>query len=141
MQGLDAVTLRTQKLIAAARSGLKASVPEAAQILVEEAKLLVPVDTGALRDAIHQEPLVDEPEKQIVLVAPCYEDLSEKVGFRPPYARRIEFGFVGADSLGRVYNQAPKPYMRPAWDGKQAEIKAAIKEGVYAEVDAAMGNR
>lgn len=30
-----------------------------------------------------------------------------------PYAMRIELGFHGADSLGRVYNQGPYPYMRP----------------------------
>jgi hypothetical protein len=32
------------------------------------------------------------------------------------YARRVELGFQGADSLGRVYNQPPYPYMQPALD-------------------------
>ena len=27
------------------------------------------------------------------------------IGYQAAYARRLEFGFVGADSLGRVYNQ------------------------------------
>ncbi|MFD7995513.1 HK97 gp10 family phage protein [Streptomyces mexicanus] len=31
-----------------------------------------------------------------------------------PYGRRLEFGFVGADSLGRVYNQPPFPHVQPA---------------------------
>jgi len=31
-----------------------------------------------------------------------------------PAARRLEYGFVGTDSLGRNYNQAPRPHMRPA---------------------------
>lgn len=30
--------------------------------------------------------------------------------------RRLEFGFVGADSLGRVYNQPPYPHVGPAVD-------------------------
>lgn len=34
-------------------------------------------------------------------------------GTTAPYARRIELGFVGADSLGRVYNQPPYPYFAP----------------------------
>lgn len=34
-------------------------------------------------------------------------------GSAAPYARRIELGFVGTDSLGRVYNQPPYPYFRP----------------------------
>lgn len=31
-----------------------------------------------------------------------------------PYARRLELGFVGTDSLGRHYSDPPKPYLRPA---------------------------
>lgn len=31
-----------------------------------------------------------------------------------PYARRLELGFVGTDSKGRRYNQAPRPYLVPA---------------------------
>jgi hypothetical protein len=38
------------------------------------------------------------------------------VGPTMAYARRIELGFKGADSLGRVYDQAPKPYVKPAFD-------------------------
>lgn len=36
------------------------------------------------------------------------------VGTNKPQARRLEFGFVGSDSLGRVYNQAPQPHVRPS---------------------------
>lgn len=42
-------------------------------------------------------------------------------------ANRLEFGFVGTDSLGRHYTQPPFPHWRPAedkmmdWAGKQAE--------------------
>lgn len=31
-----------------------------------------------------------------------------------PYARRLEFGFVGVDSAGRHYNQPPYPHWGPA---------------------------
>lgn len=34
-------------------------------------------------------------------------------GGNAPYARRIELGFVGADSLGRYFNQPPYPYFFP----------------------------
>lgn len=33
-----------------------------------------------------------------------------------PYAERIEFGFVGVDSDGRMVEQLPLPYVRPAID-------------------------
>jgi hypothetical protein len=42
------------------------------------------------------------------------------VVFDKPYAARIEFGFHGTDSLGRKYNQAAQPYLRPAWEEKRA---------------------
>lgn len=29
-----------------------------------------------------------------------------------PYAARLEYGFVGADSLGRTYNQPPRAFVR-----------------------------
>lgn len=37
-------------------------------------------------------------------------------GTNAPQGRRLEYGFVGADSLGRVYNQAPLPHVGPAKD-------------------------
>lgn len=47
-----------------------------------------------------------------------------------PYAARLEYGFVGKDKLGRIYNQPPRPYIRPAFDEKvdesTAEFKAAL---------------
>lgn len=35
------------------------------------------------------------------------------IGSAVEYARRIELGFVGEDSLGRRYNQPAFPYLRP----------------------------
>lgn len=35
------------------------------------------------------------------------------VGTNAPQARRLEFGFVGSDSLGRHYNQPPYPHFEP----------------------------
>lgn len=35
-------------------------------------------------------------------------------GTNAPQARRLEYGFHGADSLGRVYDQAPLPHVGPA---------------------------
>ena len=52
------------------------------------------------------------------------------VGTDAPQARRLEYGFVGPDKLGRVYNQAARPHIRPALDENRgaavAEFRAAI---------------
>lgn len=36
------------------------------------------------------------------------------VGTNAPQGRRLEYGFVGVDSLGRHYNQPPFPHVEPA---------------------------
>ncbi len=52
-----------------------------------------------------------------------------------PYARRIEFGFHGADRLGRFYSNDPLPFLRPGLDDSlpalaalhRAAFRAALK--------------
>ena len=52
------------------------------------------------------------------------------VGTNLAYAARIEYGFVGADSLGRVYNQAAQPYLRPAAASEEKAVKKEIGDAV-----------
>ncbi len=113
------------------------AVDDATQAVLETSQTLVPVDTGHLRDSIHAE-LVDATETKIsVVVTPAYED-PNPYGFEPPYARRIEYGFSGQDSLGRNYHQAAQPYMRPAWDSKQGEVRQTIVDHIHEELDQAV---
>ena len=132
--GTDALTLRFKYLIEAAQQGLKFGVSEGADLIAEEAKTIVPVDTGNLRDHIHAETVIDQPERQVMAVTPVVES-SNEYGFDPAYARRIELGFMGTDKLGRTYHQAAQPYMRPAFDQKKEEARAAIKDGVMSALD------
>jgi len=55
------------------------------------------------------------------------EELTGVVGSNVEYARRVEFGFVGADSLGRIYNQLPNPYLRKALETNKKEILRSFK--------------
>lgn len=43
-----------------------------------------------------------------------------------PYAKRLEYGFVGTDSKGRLYNQAPRPYFRSTYELEKAVIKRKL---------------
>jgi hypothetical protein len=52
------------------------------------------------------------------------------VGTNLVYARRIEHGFVGQDSLGRSYNQAPKPYLHPAFFALENDLASTLKHVV-----------
>lgn len=127
-------------LINAARDGLKLSVPEAAQILVLGAQDKVAFDSGNLHDHIHAYQIEDLPNRQIWQVAP-FDEAANQYGFDPAYARRIEYGFVGQDSLGRNYHQAAQPYMRPTADEDGPQAVGTIKEGVYDQMDSAMNRR
>ncbi|MEV4557198.1 HK97 gp10 family phage protein [Kitasatospora sp. NPDC049285] len=48
------------------------------------------------------------------------------VGTNKPQARRLEFGFVGRDVLGRVFNQPPYPHVGPAVERIRPEFLAAL---------------
>lgn len=74
------------------------------------------VVSGTMRRSVH----IDGPTQ----VAPGV--YSTRVGPGVIYARRFELGFAGPDSLGRVFNQQPRPFMRPAAsDGARAVEKIA----------------
>lgn len=49
------------------------------------------------------------------------------VGTNKPQARRLEFGFVGADRIGRVFNQPPFPHVGPAVDEIQPGFYEAMR--------------
>lgn len=49
-----------------------------------------------------------------------------RVGTNKPQARRLEFGFVGTDSLGRTYDQPPYPHFGPALDEVAPLYEAAV---------------
>ena len=78
-----------------------------------------PYKTGTYRRSFHMETVEKSSERCRV-----------EVGTDAPQARRLEYGFVGADKLGRVYNQAPRPHIRPALDENRGaavdEFRAAI---------------
>ena len=39
-----------------------------------------------------------------------------KVGTDLKYGKRLEFGFMGVDSLGRRYNTAPRPWLKVSFE-------------------------
>lgn len=48
------------------------------------------------------------------------------VGTSVAYGRRLELGFVGRDSLGRLYHQLPRPFLRPALFGNVSRVKRIL---------------
>lgn len=80
------------------------AVKLAGQALANDVKKVAPYKTGTYRRSIHIE-MGTEGIHPVALV-----------GTDVPYGRRLEFGFMGTDSLGREYHQLPRPHWRPTWD-------------------------
>lgn len=53
-----------------------------------------------------------------------------QVGTNAPQGRRLEFGFVGTDSLGRTYNQPPYEHVGPAVDETEPKFVAEYERVV-----------
>ena len=62
---------------------------------------------------------VREPEDKVLAVV---------IGTNVEYAARVEFGYTGPDSLGRTFNQQPRPYLRPAFASKIGNLIKNIKK-------------
>lgn len=75
------------------------------------------VDTGRLRSSITHEVRVEG------------DGVIGLVGTNVEYARRLEFGFVGTDKLGRNINQPARPFLRPAVFNNKAEIIRQLEAG------------
>lgn len=60
------------------------------------------------------------------------------LGFQAAYARRMEYGFVGKDALGRTYNQQGNGFVRLAAQRWPAIVRAAAKS-IEAKVEGTKG--
>ena len=112
----DALQQKLQALARVAQDPelLNASLIAAGQLIANDARARAPYKTGTLRRSISVEP-----------VGPG----DVRVGSSVPYAARIEFGFIGADSRGRNYHQAAQPYLRPAFEENQQAVRQAVIDG------------
>ncbi|MDX0354313.1 hypothetical protein GOC51_03705 [Sinorhizobium meliloti] len=133
----EAVVLRTAAQMVA--NNVRRSVAEGGRI---------PVDTGNLKNSLMAStstmPRVDEGEREypdqsgeIELIISNL-DVGETLylGFQAAYGPRMEYGFVGTDALGRLYNQQGFGFVQSAaqtWPQLVAEAEQKVRsrfEGV-----------
>ncbi len=112
------------KVIAAAADGIDATM--AAAILHAKS------EHGAGAHALQRfESHTGELERSVRIVEPAREvgravrGLWGSVGLG--YARRIELGFQGKDSLGRAYDAPPFPFLRPAAEAEYPKLADRIR--------------
>lgn len=80
-----------------------------AMLIEGEAKLLAPVDTGAMRSSIASEPIKN----------------GAQVGPHTDYAAYVEFGTI---------NMNAQPYMTPAVEAKKDAVRRVVGEEVNVEI-------
>lgn len=100
----------------------------------------MPVDTGNLRRSLLAstsaippvrtgQVTFNEGEQQVALtIAGMNIKETLFLGFQAEYAMRMEYGFVGQDSLGRNYNQAGNSFVGSAVQNWQKIVDNAAKE-------------
>jgi len=98
------------------QKALSQAVSAGAAVVERDAKMRVVVDTGNLRRSIKELQNIEKPGR-----------IESQVGSDMNYAARIEFGYTGPDKRGRRFNQAARPYLRPALDENTAEIQRAFE--------------
>jgi HK97 gp10 family phage protein len=118
--GLNLLTRDLQKIAAGIQKNERAAVKLAGQAYANDVKAIAPYKTGTYRRSIHVE-MSTEGIREVALI-----------GTDVPYGRRLEFGFMDTDSLGRKYQQYPRPHWRPTFDHnlmKYRGIMLAALEG------------
>lgn len=122
---------------------LENAVVAGALLVANRAKELAAYRTGTLRRSIHVGGHADAtPDFALGPADDGVEfhdiggatrggtDAEVLVGTDVPYGPRIEYGFAGADALGRHYNQPAQPYLRPAYDETRDAVVHEIGEAV-----------
>lgn len=120
-----------------AGEALENAVVSGALLVQNRAKENAPFITGNLRRSVHigghsgeSELAASETGTDIGGNKSDRDHAEVLVGTNVEYARRIEYGFSGTDSLGRSYNQPPQPYLRPAMDEKKSAVAKEIGEAL-----------
>jgi hypothetical protein len=63
-----------------------------------------------------------------IYVSPDRSGILAVVGTNKPQGRRLEYGFIGVDALGRHYNQPPYPHFRPAIVERHEPFLEAVRK-------------
>ena len=126
---LDQWTRKTQRRIDAVLKDATQSVIAVAQQTKAKGGRM-PVDTGNLRNSLQSSiagGASGEGKSSHILVAPLMEggDVATFT-WTAEYARRVNNGFTGADSLGRNYSQVGAHFVEGAVDQWPAIVRASI---------------
>lgn len=108
-------------------------VPEA----VGQRVLMTAMKAGALvvrNRVVPIAPFLAGVYRDSIGIDPRPAQLAVAIGTDLPYGPRLEYGFVGTDSLGRHYNQAARPHFRPGFGQSKDEIVTIVRDAIRAQI-------
>jgi len=100
------------------KRALEEALEEIAEKIRDDAKDLVPVDTGSLRKSIRVE---KEGELQVSVIAGGGGVINPRTGREVDYAGFVEFG---------TSRMSPQPYMQPALEKNRDELLNIVKRKI-----------
>ena len=110
---------------ATGRNTARRALKKSAQIVADEAQILVPVDQGELMDSIKVSPKAKRNRT-------AKGEVEMFVGPTVYYGHFVEFGTV---------KQSAQPYMRPAWESNKGKVLDDLGENLWAEIDRSIARR
>lgn len=114
LQGVTLDTSKLDKITAELKPKAARIIKAYGNMMVGSAVKRAPVDTGDLINSI---------TSNSKMIAP----LTFRVQDGVEYGARHELGFHGEDKLGRLYNYAARPFMRPAVEEFRQKFLDAFK--------------
>lgn len=124
------------KWVLKVRKRMDAVVQDATQTVVGIAQTpkgkggRLPVDTGFLRGSLQStlngSTTLDGGESYILTAGDMVAGDFATFGWHADYARRINSGFTGPDSMGRTYNQQGAHFVEGATDQWQAIVRESV---------------
>lgn len=104
-----------------------------AKIVQADAQKRAPEQSHELRNSIQ---VSAEGEGGLAVPKPRTDkETLVAIGSNAEHAHRIEYGFFGADSLGRTFSQEAKPFMRPALDKKRRAVIEAVEKSLREQLN------
>ncbi len=129
LEGVDGVERALAKMTSAVPMAAREALSEGAAVIERNIRDRAPRRSGALADSVTS---VGPSGSSISM-----RGMSVEIGPTTPYGRRIELGFHGADSLGRVYDQEGRPYVEPGVEASLEEVAVVVERAYESVIEAA----
>ena len=110
---------------ATAKNTTRRALKKSAQIVADEAQILVPVDQGELMDSIKVSPKAKRNRT-------AKGEVEMFVGPTVYYGHFVEFGTV---------KQSAQPFMRPAWEANKQVVLDDLGENLWSEIEKSVARR